>query len=456
MATVNPRIPNLQDIPTPFGVPLSAIYKQSFAYITVKDRLPIILTKVIDTFCRNKNQIIDTYGQGAEEDIKHIIGFISQLKNEIVTNKTLKLLRLNNQVVTNDAKEWNKYLEYRTRVDGQVPTWFNTKWLYCECYMYRVLAQEIGLTSTISNYDPFETQKRDVFINSLESMDAVASYLKNIIRSEEHDQELNLKNDFLRLLKLTLWSNRQDLSISAGSPLSQIGNPLDALESLNDNIIVNDSECAWHIVSERTGKNVENIHMVLDNAGYELFTDMCLAAFLIRILPRAKITFHPKVYPWYVSDTMVRDFHWTLEYMNILDRYPNVQTLAHIFQDYLTRQIWRIQEEPYWTGPYDFRQMKEKAPLMYDQFSNAKLVIFKGDLNYRKLLGDINFKYTTSFTAALGDFHPTNILSLRTVKSDICVGLSLGAAESLLEKDKDWMISGHYGIIQTAVHSHNT
>jgi len=83
--------------------------------------------------------------QDAEKDIKDIIGFISQLKNEIVTNKALKPMRLNTKAVTNDAEEWNKYLEYRTCVEGGTPTWFNTIWLYCECYMYRTLAQEIGL-----------------------------------------------------------------------------------------------------------------------------------------------------------------------------------------------------------------------------------------------------------------------------------------------------------------------
>lgn len=76
--------------------------------------------------------------------MKKIIGFISQMKNEIGTNKALKPLRLN-KAVTNDAEEWNKYLEYRTSVEGKTPTWFNTLWLYCETYMYRVLAQEIGL-----------------------------------------------------------------------------------------------------------------------------------------------------------------------------------------------------------------------------------------------------------------------------------------------------------------------
>lgn len=94
--------------------------------------------------------------------------------------------------------------------------------------------------------------------------------------------------------------------------------------------------------------------------------------------------------------------------------------------------------------------MKEKDKKLYAQFSNSKLIIFKGDLNYRKLLSDINFEYNISFATALGDFRPTNILSLRTIKSDICVGLSQGMAESLFEKDKNWMITGEYGLIQIA------
>lgn len=97
--------------------------------------------------------------------------------------------------------------------------------------------------------------------------------------------------------------------------------------------------------------------------------------------------------------------------------------------------------------------MKEKDKKLYAQFSDAKLIIFKGDLNYRKLLSDINFEYNTNFATALGDFRPTNILSLRTIKSDICVGLSQGTAESLFGKDKDWLITGEYGLIQIAVSS---
>ncbi|KYN02992.1 PREDICTED: putative protein-glutamate O-methyltransferase [Cyphomyrmex costatus] len=450
MAQNDPRIPNLQDTFTPFGTPLSGVYKRSYAHVTIKDRLPVILTKIIDTLCQNKNKIIDTYSENAEKDIKEIIGFISQLKTEMLTNKALKPLRLNTKVI-NDAEEWNKYLEYRTSVEDGVPTWFNTDWLYCECHMYRVLAQEISLLNTMYNYDPFEYQKQTDFINSIESVDLMITlYIKDILCNKEYNKE-NSKNDFLKFLKLSLWGNRHDLSATAGAPSSQTGNPLVIVESLNENIVVNDWEVVWDIVNKSMKEN-DNIHIVLDNAGYELFTDLCLAAFLVTIAPTTKITFHVKLYPWYVSDTTVHDFLWMLDYMNRLNDHPNIQLLGKTFKNLMDQEIWSIKEEPYWTGPYDFRQMKERGKNVYAQLSDAKLVIFKGDLNYRKLLGDINFEYNTNFSIALGNFQPTNILSLRTMKSDICVGLSNDMAE-FFEKHKDKLITGEYAIIQAALFS---
>lgn len=31
--------------------------------MSIKDRLPVILTKIVDTICQNKTEIIATYGQ---------------------------------------------------------------------------------------------------------------------------------------------------------------------------------------------------------------------------------------------------------------------------------------------------------------------------------------------------------------------------------------------------------
>lgn len=49
---------------------------RSFAYLTVKDRLPTILTKVIDTIHRNKDKFLEEYGKvGFTGCMSHNLGF---------------------------------------------------------------------------------------------------------------------------------------------------------------------------------------------------------------------------------------------------------------------------------------------------------------------------------------------------------------------------------------------
>lgn len=93
--------------------------------------------------------------------------------------------------------------------------------------------------------------------------------------------------------------------------------------------------------------------------------------------------------------------------------------------------------------------MKDKSPALYGKLSEAKLIVFKGDLNYRKLMADINWEYTKTLDTVLSTlgFRPTNLVTLRTLKADVCIGLAPGRAEELRQKDENWMITGKYGVI---------
>lgn len=59
----------------------------------------------------------------------------------------------------------------------------------------------------MQSYDPFEYIKQAAFINSIDSMNILASYVSDIICNKEYNEESS-KNDFPKLLKLSLWSNR--------------------------------------------------------------------------------------------------------------------------------------------------------------------------------------------------------------------------------------------------------
>lgn len=92
--------------------------------------------------------------------------------------------------------------------------------------------------------------------------------------------------------------------------------------------------------------------------------------------------------------------------------------------------------------------MDTTDPDLYRKLGQAKLAIFKGDLNYRKLFNEKNWNPTTPVETALEGFHPTKLATLRTLKADMICGLKDGVPEQVEAKDQDWMISGKYGVIQ--------
>ena len=71
----------------------------------------------------------------------------------------------------------------------------------------------------------------------------------------------------------------------------------------------------------------------------------------------------------------------------------------------------------------------------------------KGDLNYRRLVGDNYWPATDSF-AALTTYFPGPVVTLRTLKSDVVVGLEKSAVAELDAAENTWRVSGTHGLIQ--------
>jgi hypothetical protein len=80
--------------------------------------------------------------------------------------------------------------------------------------------------------------------------------------------------------------SRCDLSISAGSKQSASGDSILSLSGLAARILVDETAEAW---SALQGGGIVDI--VMDNAGYELFTDLCLADFLITSNVASKVIY---------------------------------------------------------------------------------------------------------------------------------------------------------------------
>jgi hypothetical protein len=92
--------------------------------------------------------------------------------------------------------------------------------------------------------------------------------------------------------------------------------------------------------------------------------------------------------------------------------------------------------------------MQEISPELYSSMSKSSFIIFKGDLNYRKLVGDLRWPVNETFETALRGFEPTSFVALRTCKADVQVGIDVKLAQQLSKLDPKWMTNGKWAVIQ--------
>ncbi|XP_035893235.1 damage-control phosphatase ARMT1-like [Anopheles stephensi] len=431
---------NIIDEKPPFNAPLKGQYKQGFGYYTMRERLPVILTQVIDQLSKDKEQIVENFGgETAREELKAAIGEISKLKYELQTDKDFRPIR----TALGDETVWNSFIEGL----GQDNSYFSACWLYAETYMYRRLNNIFENTKTLNKLDYFQQQKHKALTNSYDAMVAVLRSIEAFNGEPKTTEEIG--SFFRQLLKLNLWGNRCDLSISAGQDVKQDGDPFSLLDSLETCIVSDHTLDIWKCITAGPASSI--VEIINDNSGYELFTDLCLADFIVHHKLAPKVCFNVKAIPWYISDVTPKDMQWTLDTLAGHDTQPLLAQFGTRLKAHFASGALEMRPvDNFWTSPYEFYRMRDIAPALYDKLSEAKLLVFKGDLNYRKLLGDFNFPYSTPFLEALRGFLPTNLCTLRTVKADLICGLPEGMADELTRKDASWMVTGEYGVIQFA------
>ena len=189
------------------------------------------------------------------------------------------------------------------------------------------------------------------------------------------------------------------------------------------------------------------LDIVLDNAGFELFSDLCLAEFLLTAGFVQRVVFHPKSFPWFVSDVTQTDFDWTLDQLAAAAD-ERLSRLGKRWKGRCVEKSFAMFHHGFWTLPYDYVQMQVHAPDLYTELGKSSLIIFKGDLNYRKLARDRKWNPTTGFEVALDNFQPAPLCALRTLKCDLVVGLRPGQAAETQEKYEKWMLTGDFGVVQ--------
>ena len=219
--------------------------------------------------------------------------------------------------------------------------------------MYRRLLEAFRRSPDLISFDYFAKQKHEAFYGSL---DAITNLL--IARDSWNTNDVGRLSG---LLKLSLWSNKCDLSISAGASQSFDKDPLAQLEKFQDRLLVNDVDLVVQLLTRRRSDGGAIIDIVMDNAGFELFSDLCLADYLVESGMAKKVRFRVKNCPWFVSDTTPSDVDWILNEMSQgaankdAKQRPILIKYSEKWKEFLRKGTWTITADPFWTYPHDFR-----------------------------------------------------------------------------------------------------
>jgi uncharacterized protein with ATP-grasp and redox domains len=399
------RLPRL-----PLPAPLKGTDYGSFAHHTVIKRMPDIARRVLV-----ENDLPPDIAANVEALIADIPdALIRPLKDQDAP----------------DRDGWqraiNPYLDHN---------WLEVPWFFAETYFYRRIVEATGYFQNGLGQarDPYIYQKRLGLESNIESISTLCKQLQERLQPGWHSEH------FKRLLAIDLWGNQVDLSIW---PAGEEGQPNhQEADQQQAHILANDSEAIVHHLegSDRPRR----VDFMIDNAGFELVCDLCLADYLLTTQMVATVCFHLKLHPTFVSDALIKDIHETVaslaDYADECVHSLAVRLRAHIYEQRLI-----LKKDPFWTSALDAWDM---PPDLRQELAEADLVISKGDANYRRLLGDRHWPYTTPFADVVSYF-PAPLAALRTLKSEVAIGMPAGRLQRLNENSPLWTTSGQWGVIQ--------
>ena len=314
--------------------------------------------------------------------------------------------------------------------------WLDLPFYFAEALLYFEILVASGYFDTSSGFfmkDIYQVFKDEELLGDNGAMKNTASIVSDLVTRK--DAEGLIKE----LIYLSLWGNRIDLSMNH---IVKDGKNLFLNKDHQKRLLIDHSDAITSFIL-----NTERIDFVLDNAGQELVCDLLLVWAILMNTENTRVYLHLKKYPFYVSDAMVKDFFQTLEcFIKSPESVENPYLIevGKTLQHYLNESRLKVQDHYFWNSSLFYTELPED---LRRDFESSNLVIFKGDVNYRRLLEDRRWDISESMET-LVDYFPTNLAVIRTMKSELVVDIPREMAEQLESEDPEWKINGLRGMIR--------
>ncbi|KAH7463104.1 Damage-control phosphatase ARMT1 [Phytophthora ramorum] len=382
--------------------------------------------------------VANNRGRFSEEQCQRLLQLADDMVNDAV-------IPLPSQYPEESAKSPTS-AQWETLLAGKGYTWQNSPWFMCEQYMFHLVLLLAEYYTT--GIDPFHPSK----VAELEEdtpwallQTAVGLSAQEEASSQSHHDQLK------RFMKLCLWGNKAD---GCYKEVKDTISGADASLEFDDALLLVDhSDKVISYLEQKareTGGDAQKlgVQYINDNSGTELLLDLALADHLLGHGWCGKVTLNVKVEPMYVSDATPADVLEHIAEMQRSTRTSEVQALGERLAEYVEKEQLVVRPDIFWNRYTYYWEMPTELQTRLAR--EATLVIIKGDLNYRRLLGDRLWPPSTPVGEAVPYF-PTAFVSFRTLKSNPVVGIPADIVSRLEKEDVKWRYNGKRGTIQSVL-----
>ena len=324
------------------------------------------------------------------------------------------------------AKFKKQMEEYNVSVRNDVQYLFaNTPFIFAEhYYFYHILKLFKGVKD-----DPWATIKADSLKKIVEAKSD--NRIEKLIKAYENRQLNNILNQ-------SVFSNSTDLSQTN----ERVKNTeLYSKDSVTEYVINDIDEVKTYFRDGNKLNNEKTVHIIVDNSGIELISDLILGAYMIKEGRAEKVEYHHNVLPIFVSDAIAADFDAALTAIK-----SKSKEIGENIDKWRAEGKILFSSNDFWNMPFPFKEMPKS---LLDKFNSddVGMIIVKGDLNYRRLIEDKKWRITKNIRSRVGYFKRP-ILVLRSLKSDTLIGMDRSVVKRYDREQPNWKITGDYGMIQ--------
>ncbi|MBX2865907.1 MAG: protein-glutamate O-methyltransferase family protein [Leptolyngbyaceae cyanobacterium MAG.088] len=371
--------------------PIKRIHGQGFVDYTITRRLPKILANIEDQL----------KGQTAQTMLQAIIAGSA----------------IDTSIFKRPTTYWHNYLDQLTDL-----TWDDLPFFDLEFLFYH------GLNSIAGYFDA----KVDVFHQARQK--ALTQAIPDLMTGLTTISDLSGIDLLRATIRGALFANETDYS----QLITSQGDASD----WNQRLLLDESE-AWISHLQQNCQQGE-IHIIADNAGHELCWDLVMVDALLRLFNTTNVVIHVKPWPMFVSDALAMDVEETINTFLNNGLSKDMRLLGQRLQTAMEHDRIRIQAEADWGEPRHFNALDKN---LETTLSKSAGVFCKGDLNYRRLVQDLQWPIDTPAEVATATVL-FDAFALRVLKSDALIGIETATTETAAAQFNDWRTRGYFAVMQ--------